>query len=237
MSLFKRTQKEVAEASQHWYQDRYQHILTQRNLLALIALGALLTALLAVFAVFSLAPLKTVEPYLLQIEDKTGIVQKLNPLSREQYAANEAVDRYFTSTYLRVRESYNPTTLLYNYNVVRVMSTPEIFRSYRRQIDASVEGSLAKLLGSFGRRDIKIRSIAYITNPVPFGKQAPVNPPKIMQVRMTTVDSLPNQPDNEQDWIITVTFEYADLTLNESEQLLNPLGYQVTGYQIQREIN
>ena len=234
--MFKRTQKEASDASQNWYQDKYQHVLTQRNVLALIALVALVTAMVAVLTVLRLAPLKSVEPYLLQIDPKTGITQKVNPVSRTDYAASEAIDRYFTSTYLRVRESYNPSILLYNYNIVRLMSTTGVFADYRRQLDATVEGSLAKHLGNFGRRDIKIRSMAYITNPSNRGKAEATNS-RILQARITTTDSLPNTPDVEQQWVVTITFEYADLAINEAEQLLNPLGYQVISYQIQREIN
>jgi len=236
-----RSQKETSESSQHWYQDKYQHVLTQRNVLALVALVALFTAMLAVLTVLRLAPLKSVEPYLLQIDEKTGITQKVNPLSREDYLANEAIDRYFTSAYIRVRESYNTSILLYNYNIVRLMSEPNVFREYRRNIDTSVDGSLAKKMGQFGRRDMKVRSIVYLTNPAERGKKKKADKDavdtKIMQARITTIDSMPNQADVETQWVVTVTFTYATLKLNEAEQLLNPLGYQVTNYQIQREIN
>lgn len=235
--MFKRSQKEVEQGSQHWYQDKYQHVLTQRNVLALIALAALITALCAVFAVMRLAPLKSVEPYLLQIDERSGITQKVNPVSRNEYAASEAVDRYFTSAYLRMRESYNPSVLLFNYNSVRVMSTVDVFYNYRRLMDPSVEGSVANHLGNYGRRDVKIRSMVYIVNPADKFQKAQSAQSKIIQARITTTDVVPNQPDAEQQWIVTVTFEYANLALTEMEQWVNPLGYQVTSYQVQREVN
>lgn len=221
----------------HWYQDKYQHVLTQRNVLALIALIALATALAAVFVVARIAPLKTVEPYLLQIDEKTGITQKVNPVSQADYAANEAIDRYFTSTYLRVRESYNFSILRYNYNLVRLMSTPDVFYRFRNAADPSDKTSVPGALGVAGQRDIKIKSIVYVSNPVRPGERPKPNTSKIMQARITTTDILPNQADSVQNWVVTITFEYADLHLNEADQLLNPLGYTVTGYQIQREIN
>jgi type IV secretion system protein VirB8 len=236
--VFKRSQQEVSDGSQHWYQDKYQHVLTQRNLLALITLVALVITLVAVFAVLRLAPLKSVEPYLLQIDERTGITQKVNPVSRNEYAANEAVDRYFTALYLRTRESYNATILRYNYNVVRLMSATDVFQEYRRQVDPSVEGSVAARLGNFGRRDVKIRSVAYITNPTDqYQKKTAVPDYKIIQARITTTDMQNNQSDAQQNWVVTITFEYATLAITEAEQWINPLGYQVISYQIQREIN
>ena len=214
--MFKRSQQEVNEGSKHWYQDRYQHVLTQRNILALVALLALLTALVSVFIVMA---------------------QKVDPVSRQDYAASEAVDRYFTSMYMRVRESYNFSILRYNYNLVRLMSTPEVFYGFRRLADPGNPDSLAAHLQSNGQRDIKIKSLSYISNPLAKGQRAETTTSKIMQARITTTDTMPNQADVVQQWVVTVTFEYANLNLNEAEQLLNPLGYSVTSYQIHREIN
>lgn len=233
----KRSQREVSDSSKHWYQDKYQHVLTQRNMLALIALVALAAALVAVFAVMRLAPLKTVEPYLLQIDEKTGITQKVNPISQGDYAANEAIDRYFTSTYLRARESYNFSVLRYNYNLVRLMSAPDVFYRFRSAADPSDKTSVPGMLGATGQRDLRIKSIAYISNPTRPGERAKPDDAKIMQARITTTDIIPNTADTVIDWVVTITFEYADLHLNEADQLLNPLGYTVTSYQIHREIN
>lgn len=233
--MFKRTQRQADDSSKHWYQDKYQHVLVQRNVLALVALASLVCAFIAVVAVMHFAPLKSVEPYLLQIDEKTGITQKVEPISRNQYAASEAVDRYFTSLYVRARESYNFSILRTNYNQVRLMSTPGVFYSYRSQLGNS-KTSLTSVLGTAGQRDIRINSISYILNPPIPGKPEPETPVKIMQVRLTTTDTLPNTPDVTQQWVITINFEYASLNLNVSDQLLNPLGYTVTSYQIQREV-
>jgi type IV secretion system protein VirB8 len=234
--MFKRKQQDVSDSSKHWYQDKYQHVLTQRNMLALIAVVSLFAAAVAAFAVFRLAPLKSVQPYLIQIDEKTGITQRVTPISRADYAASQAVDRYFTSTYLRLRESYNINILRYNYNVLRLMSTADAFRRFRQQVDPANEQSFAKRLGTGGQRDVKIRSMVYVTNPSDSRKASSVTTSKIIQARITTTETLPNQPDLVSFWIITLTFEYADLSLNQEEQLLNPLGYTVTSYQIQPEI-
>ena len=87
--MFKRSQKETSESSKHWYQDKYQHVLTQRNVLALIAMLALSTSIVAVFGILRLAPLKSVEPYLLQIDEKTGITQEALALA-DRIAVMEA---------------------------------------------------------------------------------------------------------------------------------------------------
>ena len=52
--MFKRSQQDVSDGSKSWYQDKYQHVLTQRNLLALISLISLLSAVIAAFALLRL---------------------------------------------------------------------------------------------------------------------------------------------------------------------------------------
>ena len=91
--MLKRTQRQVSDSSRHWYQDKYQHVLVQRNLLALISLISMAVALVAVFTVARLAPQKSVEPYLLQVDEKTGITRKVEPISRTELANSDAVNR------------------------------------------------------------------------------------------------------------------------------------------------
>lgn len=237
--MFKRSQQEVSDGSKHWYQDKYQHVLTQRNMLALIAVISLISAAVAALAVMRLVPLKTVEPYLIQVEEKTGVTQRIVPLSRRDYAANQAIDRYFTATYIRMRESYNINILRYNYNIVRLMSMPGVFSRFRRMVDPKDETSVTARLGTFGQRDVRIRSMVYINNPTAQNRPAKKGDnaeAKIIQANITTVENSPNTPDKESRWVVTITFEYADLDLNQEEQTLNPLGYTVSSYQIQPEI-
>lgn len=235
--MFQRTQRDADESSKHWYQDKYQYVLVQRNVLALISLVALICAAVAVLAVMHFTPLKTVEPYLLQIDLKSGITRKVDPISRYDYAANEAVDRYFVSQYIRVRESYNYSIRATNYNLVRMMSVGPVYDAFRSIAYSTTPTSVMATLGAAGLRDVKITSLSYVQNPRVFGKKDEETPVKIMQARITTTDTIPGAADVVQQWVVTVNFLYASLNLSQEEQLLNPLGFVVVSYQIQREIN
>lgn len=231
--MFRRSQKSVADGAGNWYQDKYQHVLTQRNILVLVALVSLVTAAASVLVILRMAPLKSVEPYLLEIDQKTGITQRVIPATRDDYAASPAVDRYFTSVYLRAREGYNINILRNNLNTIRLMSTPNLYYGFRRMIDPANETGFVKQLGAQGQRDVRVRSLAYVANPADSG--ASPSQTKIIQARITTLETMPNRPDRESRWVVTITFEYADLSLNQDDQLVNPLGYTVTSYQIQAE--
>lgn len=232
--MLKRSQGE-ADSSRHWYQDKYQHVLVQRNLLALISLVALAVALVAMLAMARLAPLKSVEPYLLQIDERTGITQAVKPALAGQYVANEAVDRYFIATYLRAREGYNPHTRIANDNLVRLMSSRSVFVQYRSQMNPADKDSIPARLGPNGQRSIDVISTSYIAQPIPKKPQDTL-PPRIMTVRFITIEDYPNAPNVRQNWIATITFAYTDLRITESERLYNPLGFQVINYQVTKEL-
>ena len=233
--MFKRSQQDVSDGSKSWYQDKYQHVLTQRNLLALISLISLLSAVIAAFALLRLVPLKSVEPYLLQVDERSGVTQRVNPLSREDYAASEAVDRYFAYQYLRVREGYNASVIRNNFDMVRVMSTAPLLRVYRYEIDPNNDKGMGKRHGATGQRDVHVNSMVYVVPPSEKGKPLSPTNSRNIQARITTTERLPNQTETVQNWVVTITFEYANLTLNADDQYLNPIGYIVTAYQIQPE--
>lgn len=222
-------------SSRDWASDKYQHVIVQRNLLALIALGALAVAILSVLSVYSLSPLKSVEPYLLTIDEKSGFTQKVDPVTRNQYAANESIDRYFLSKYIYAREAYTNVLLKYNSDVIRVMSTRNVFFKYRPTIDPAQPSSLPAILKDLGTREVRIISISYIQNPSVSGTSA-VTPAKIAQVRFLVIDTFSGTGSPPQNLVATIGFEYADLDLNAQEQLINPLGFTVTSYQVQKEL-
>lgn len=234
--MAKRSQQSEADGSKHWYQDKYQHVLVQRNMLALLSLVALVVALVAVFAVARLAPLKSVEPYLLQIDERTGITQAVTPALAGNYMASEAVDKYFIAAYLRAREGYNPAIRNANDNIVRLMSSQGVFYQYRRTINPADKNSVTARLGAQGQRDINIISAQYISAPSAAAIKAGTRQPRIMQVRLITTERMPNAADVSTRWVATITFDYTDLKITEAEKLLNPLGFQVMNYQITREL-
>jgi len=236
--VFKRSAQSDTNDTKHWYLDKYQQVLVQRNVLALVTLLALAGCVIAVFAVYALAPLKSVEPYLIKIDEKSGVVQQVEPVVRNSYAANEAIDRYFVSKYVLARESYNPSILRYNYNMVRVMSTPEVFYIFRNMVDPGNASSPAATLKSSGVRDIKFTSISYIQNPpIDGNSKEEVTPTKIIQARFISTDRMPNATEAPEHRVATIAFEYAILNLNDEEQLINPLGFTVSSYQVQKELN
>jgi len=220
------------DGTKNWYKDKYQYVLVQRNMLAVAVLAALFCAAVAVFAVMQLTPHKSVEPFVIQIDDKTGIVQRVDPVTRTQFTANESIDRYFVAQYIRTRESYIPEIFRINYGTVRVMSSKDVFSRYNVLVRESNPESPAALLKRSGTRTVQFKSINFIRRSDNVNSEE-----KVAQARVILLDSSTRYAaPMEYHGIVTLTFRYSNLNLNEEERFINPLGFLVTSYAIEREV-
>ncbi len=221
----------AGDEGKNWYKDKYQYVLVQRNILAVITLMALFGAAMSVFAVMQLTPHKSVEPFVIQIDEKSGIVERVDPVTRSEFTADEAIDRYFVAKYIRARESFISSVFKDHYNVVRVMSEPFVFGQYRQFISEQNPDSPAAILKIDGTRAIEFKSLVFIK------KNDNPNGIKVAQARITLTDDSRRFPvPMVYHNIVTVTYRYSKLNLNEKERYLNPLGFLVTEYTVEQEV-
>lgn len=202
----------------NWYKDRYQAAVVWRNILAIIAMLSVGFGVVAVFTVKSLAPLKTVDPFVIQIDEKTGITQVVDPLKKQELSADTALNNYFLVQYIRARESYEPALFQYHQNVVRLMSEPSrVYGVYRQSLSTDNPNSpLVRLQG--GNRTVKIKSISYLD-------------PKKVLVKVTIYETT-GSGTTEIHKIALLEFQYVSIELSPEERYINPLGFLVTNYRL-----
>ena len=213
--------KSLFEAK-NWYKDRYQYVLVQRKLLAVITILCLIFSAAAAVVILQLIPLKTIEPFVIQVDQKSGVTQTVDPLTIKELTANEAVNNYFVVQYMRAREKYNISDLAQNYNLVRVMSESRtVYPQFVGEADPNNPRSNAARLGSFGERTIKIKSITYLG-------------PQRVQVRFFCEEK--GGAGGIQHKIALMSFEYVKMSLTTEERYLNPLGFRVTEYRVDEDV-
>ena len=215
-----RKPKEAAE-DKNWYKDRYQYVLVQRKLLTVITVTALICTLATVIVISQLTPLKSIEPYVIEVDQKTGITQVVDPSSVGELTANEAVNNYFIVMYLRAREGYSMTDLAKNYNLVRVMSeSRKVYPQFVAEADPNNPRSNAARLGTFGERTVKLKSITYLK-------------PQLVQIRVLIEERGGAAPQHK---LILMAFEYVRMNLTLEERYVNPLGFRVVDYRVDEDI-
>jgi len=208
--------------NKNWYKDRYQYVLLQRKLLTVITVMSLVCTLATVIVISQLTPLKTIEPFVIQVDQKTGITQTVDPLTVRELTANEAVNNYFIVQYMRAREKYNINEIAQNYNLVRIMSeSRKVYPQFVSEADPNNPHSNAARLGSFGERTIKFKSITYIN-------------PQLAQIRFLVEEK--TQGTTVSHKIALLSFEYVKMSLTTEERYLNPLGFRVTDYRVDEDI-
>ncbi len=214
---------DIPEEHANWYKDRYQYVVVQRKLLTLITMLSLLCTLGTVLSIAYLTPLKSVEPFVIQVDQKSGITQTVDPLTVKELTANESVNNFFIVQYIRSRESYSIHDLARNYNIVRIMSDRDrVYNGFIAEADPNNPRSNAARLGSTGQRSVKFKSISYLS-------------PQLAQARIIVEEKGDNVPPNQQHKIVLLAFEYIKLNLTSEERYINPLGFRVTEYRLDED--
>ncbi len=217
-----KTNKEDAKILKSWYQERYESTLIQRNVLFLLLTVAIGVLAASVFIIGYIRSTRSIEPFVIEIEKKTGVATVVDPLTVAAYSANEAVKRYFVMKYISSREEYFQSTFSQNYyTVVRVLSTPNVyFSDYKPKFSLANPNSPYNIYGQASTRKISLKSIIFPTE-------------KSAQVRIMMEVS--GAVTSRSDKIVFLEFDFQNVEMNEQERLINPLGFRVTLYRIEDE--
>ncbi len=105
------------------YEASFRYLIDKSNKRAwLIAFVSIFIAIISIVAVVLLTPLKTIEPYVIRVDNTTGMVDILTMLDEKEISSNEALDKYFISQYVKAREGYYYELLNQDYLLTQLMS-------------------------------------------------------------------------------------------------------------------
>lgn len=188
--------------------------------------GAL--AFMSVAAVLGLTPLKSVETYLVRVDNSSGFTDVVKPVSHVK-SSEQIDDEYWLANYVRFRESYNFSNQDAQFAMVELMSYDSTFAEYRN-FQLSSKGYLA-VLGSNRQIHTEINNITFLDRE---------NAKGTAQVRLTkTVLDRNGTPDPQMKpvvWLSTVSFDYKNPVKKRGDQWLNPRGFGVLSYSPTQEI-
>jgi type IV secretion system protein VirB8 len=229
----KKDQAKTKVETRNWYNDRYQFVLVQRNILAILTAISLLCSVAASFSISQLAPLKSVEPFVIQVDQKTGVTQVVNPLKVRELTGQESINNYFLVQYIRARESFlgTPDRNYFNYNLVRVLSGNDVFDQYQKDIILSNPDSPGARLGARGARDVQIGSIKLLDKrDLPGGEES-----RRYLVKVRITEKASNAGGKILQQLILIEFKYTELDLTVEDRYLNPIGFRVLGYRVDND--
>ncbi len=215
-TVVNKTNKQTSHKLKSWYSNRYQLVLVQRNILLLFTVISMFAMTIAVVFVKNIMSSKSLDPYVIEVESKTGVPTVVEQMGAQHFTADQAVRKYFINAFVQAASAYDPKTYKLDAEKVRLFSTPGVYGDFRNRINARDLGANALI-------SVRIKSIQF----------ADANTAQIRIVRQIDVDGA---DAIQKDEIITMNFYFADINLTMEERLINPLGFQVSRYLIAEEI-
>ena len=191
----------------------------------IVAFFSVIVALASVLAVSFLTPLKTVEPYVIRLDNVTGMVDILTTLNEEKITSNEALDKHFITQYVKAREGYYYDMLNKDYVLVQLLSSPEVASDYR----LIYEGENARDAELKNNYQIDPQILSIVLNNS--------NGVKIATTRLKLkIFNKSTQGIVEKMIVVTLSYDYFLEAIREQDRLDNPLGFKVLNYRVDEEI-
>ena len=201
----------------NWYQERYDNIVVQRNLLFLLLLFLVIFSIVSVGVIAYIINAKKFDPFVIQIDDTTGMAQVVNPASSNLINGNDALAQYFIKKYVIARETYNPVDFdTEAKQIIRLLSTPRVYTSYRGYIRNETINPQIKY-GQKNTTYLILKSWSKLSD----NKY-------IMRFSINETDGARKVYNK----IAVVSFEYVAMELSEKDKEINPVGFQVIDYRV-----
>ncbi|MBP7709965.1 MAG: type IV secretion system protein [Rickettsiales bacterium] len=202
----------------NWYSNRYQIVVVQRNILLLFTLVSMFSVAIAVIFVKNIMSSKSLEPYVIEVEQKTGIATVVDQLTSETFTGDQMIRKYFINQFVHAASGYDPKTYKMDVDKVRLLSSAAIYSDFRNRINA-------RELGIKSQIEVRIKTIQFTDQ-------------NTAQIRITEQQtSEDDYKPQTKDKVITLGFYFSpNMGLSMEERLINPLGFQVNKYLIADEL-
>ncbi|RWG15702.1 MAG: type VI secretion protein [Mesorhizobium sp.] len=179
-------------------------------------------AALSLLAIVLMLPLKSFEPYLVEVDRNTGSIEVKSGLTRPtNLTEQEAVTQANVVRYVRSREGYDPYAIEENFGIAALLSTRDAARELQALYSAANPQNPAKVYGKLKRVLVDIKSVSFPNSSTAI-------------VRFSTTEKSETEA-TDRHWISVVRFRYTDTPIKNEWRFENPLGFQVYDYRRDQE--
>lgn len=225
--------KDVLQTTRNWFNDRYEWVQVQRNIFVLTTVLLSIAVAIMAAGVSFIKSSRTIEPFVIEIEPKTGVPTVVIPKTSQALADDEAIRNFYIWYYVRMREEYYRNSYNDMVRAVRLMSNDDTFSQFRGATSPFNSQSPYATLGESGTRRVELKSIIVDTKTKKDG-QGKVSYFYVVQLRVRLVTKFGGNNTNEQvaDKFIRMECSMENLELNQEDRYINPLGFYVSVYTI-----
>ncbi|WP_239480548.1 virB8 family protein [Parashewanella hymeniacidonis] len=188
-----------------------------------------LIAVLQGVGLLCLLPLKTIEPFVIRVDNNTGLVDVVSTLASQgqvKVKAQEALDKYWLGQYVQHREAFQWQTRSYDRKLVALLSADNVQQDYGAETDPkSYPQAPLNLYGQSAQVLTHIYAISFISKDKVAGEQQTT-----ALVRYSKQIKRIGEVHPLTHWVATITFVYRNAPMSLENRRLNPLGFQVVSY-------
>ena len=202
-----------------WNDDRVDHAIRGARNAWRVAGGACLCAAASGMSLLLLIPLKRVEPYVIRVDNGTGIVDVV-PVYTGQAAMDETVTRYFLTHYISVCERFNFATAESDYEECGAFHSARRNQAWYALWNVNNPASPLNVHKDGSIVRVQVESVSF------FRRANGVS--DVAQVRYLKAERQADGADERfTHWISTIQYAYGAPSKEPTVRRWNPLGFKV----------
>lgn len=226
MSQEKELEAYFAEAAS-WDADRAAQSRRSARTAWWVAGAGWLCAIMIAVALLVLMPLKRVEPFVIRVDNSTGLVDVV-PVYAGQAELPEAVARYFLDHYVTVCERFNFATAESDYEECGAFHTPQRNQAWYAAWSQTNPASPLNVFKDGTTVQARVTSISFFTRASGVGDLAQVRYVKATRPAGGT-------EERRSHWIATVQYAFAEPASDPKTRRWNPLGFKIIEFRSEPE--
>lgn len=219
--------QEYFREAQSWDADRSARFKRSAGIAWCVAAAGWVCALAGAVAIVMLTPLKRVEPFVIRVDNTTGIVDVV-PVYAGGAAVDESVTRYFLSHYLTVCERFNFSTAESDYEECGAFHSAQRNQAWYARWSATNPASPLNVYKDGTSVRVQVKSVSFFTRASGLSDLA--------QVRYLKATRQAGGTDEKfSHWVATVQYAYATPARDPKTRRWNPLGFKVVDFKSEAE--
>jgi type IV secretion system protein VirB8 len=216
------------EEAASWDADRIQQGRRTLRLALGVAGAGWLTVLLLAGALILLMPLKRVEPFVVRVDNATGVVDVV-PVYSGHAGIPEAVTRYLLTHYITVCERFNFATAESDYAECGAFHTAQRNQAWYALWNPNNPGSPLNVYRDGTSVRAQVTSVSFFKRASGIGDLAQVRYIKAKRAAGAVTEEATH-------WVATLQYAYADPSPDPRLRGWNPLGFKIVDFKPEPEV-
>jgi type IV secretion system protein VirB8 len=212
-----------------WDTDRTYQGARMLRLVMWVAAAGWSCAVAGALALVLLMPLKRVDPFVVRVDNTTGIVDVV-PAYDGHATPQEAVTRYFLTHYLTICERFNFATAESDYEECGAFHSPQRNQVWYAAWTATNPASPLNVHKDGSTVRAQVTSVSFFTRASGLSDLAQV---RYLKALRRGVDS----EETFSHWVATIQFAYTEPAKDPKIRGWNPLGFKIVDFKSEPELD